>query len=437
MDQQYLDYIRKQQARRAAALAAAPPAPAPAPAAPAPAASPSAQASSSSFSASPVHDLTEDERFAQTLQAQLDAEASMADAVNDVIELPEGSFRNPIPVFESPYRPPPPPSSVYASTSLSSASSSSSIVPQASMMDDSAMAARYQEEEDARIARELASEFGSTDTRHVRGSGSRGGVVSESSPFIDLGNLDDLDTGSASLPNRANQNFGYSVTYSGGSSQPVVLFGDSRGTRRSGAGRGGSRRGGAVSSSSAALTDEEIALRMQREEAENSFRIPVSRLRQTRRMPPEILALLQEMDDPMMGMNAFPMGMNDPVEQMLFRIHGRLPQMDVDNMSYEQLLALQERLGDVKPKGADIQEVTRLPTVRYEKPSGEVKESPDDSKCCVCMDQFMQGDELRRLPCFHSFHSECIDKWLVQNKICPVCRIPIDAEVPSDNNSKR
>jgi hypothetical protein len=38
------------------------------------------------------------------------------------------------------------------------------------------------------------------------------------------------------------------------------------------------------------------------------------------------------------------------------------------------------------------------------------------------MEDFEEGDELRTLPCFHLFHAKCVDQWLKQNSICPICR---------------
>ena len=31
-------------------------------------------------------------------------------------------------------------------------------------------------------------------------------------------------------------------------------------------------------------------------------------------------------------------------------------------------------------------------------------------------------EDVRRLPCMHLFHVECVDQWLGQNKRCPICR---------------
>lgn len=101
-------------------------------------------------------------------------------------------------------------------------------------------------------------------------------------------------------------------------------------------------------------------------------------------------------------------------------LHGGI---DLDNMSYEDIIALQERMGDVRPRGADIADVSRLPTEKFDQSS--VPSGSEEAKCCICLEQFQSGNELRRLPCLHSFHAECVDKWLVINNACPVCRIPI------------
>lgn len=47
-------------------------------------------------------------------------------------------------------------------------------------------------------------------------------------------------------------------------------------------------------------------------------------------------------------------------------------------------------------------------------------------QCAVCLCDFDCGILVRRLPCCHHFHEACIDRWLLQNKRCPLCMHPID-----------
>ncbi|EQC32347.1 hypothetical protein SDRG_10094 [Saprolegnia diclina VS20] len=49
--------------------------------------------------------------------------------------------------------------------------------------------------------------------------------------------------------------------------------------------------------------------------------------------------------------------------------------------------------------------------------------------CAVCKDMFAVKDEIRRLPCTHDFHPDCILPWLAQHNSCPVCRF----ELPTDD----
>ena len=46
----------------------------------------------------------------------------------------------------------------------------------------------------------------------------------------------------------------------------------------------------------------------------------------------------------------------------------------------------------------------------------------DRTKCSICLEDFQCGDVVRTLPCFHSFHKECIDRWLGNKPICPICK---------------
>jgi hypothetical protein len=50
------------------------------------------------------------------------------------------------------------------------------------------------------------------------------------------------------------------------------------------------------------------------------------------------------------------------------------------------------------------------------------EDSPENI-CKVCEAEFEVGDEIRTLPCLHSFHSQrCIDAWLRTSDKCPVCQ---------------
>lgn len=48
--------------------------------------------------------------------------------------------------------------------------------------------------------------------------------------------------------------------------------------------------------------------------------------------------------------------------------------------------------------------------------------APDASDSCpICTDEFFKGQDLRLLPCKHSFHPDCVDPWLVNvSGTCPV-----------------
>jgi E3 ubiquitin-protein ligase RNF11 len=61
-----------------------------------------------------------------------------------------------------------------------------------------------------------------------------------------------------------------------------------------------------------------------------------------------------------------------------------------------------------------------IPTAIYD--GGELKR-----ECVICMIEFMKGDAVRYLPCFHIYHAKCIDDWLLRSFSCPSCMEPVDA----------
>lgn len=57
----------------------------------------------------------------------------------------------------------------------------------------------------------------------------------------------------------------------------------------------------------------------------------------------------------------------------------------------------------------------------------------ESEKCTICLCQFEVENDVRRLPCMHLFHLDCVDQWLVTNKHCPICRVDIETHLNKDS----
>lgn len=97
-------------------------------------------------------------------------------------------------------------------------------------------------------------------------------------------------------------------------------------------------------------------------------------------------------------------------------------------LSYDAMVELGERIGDVKSERwamVAAKEVQKLPTFLFD-PSAVVGRDVDDDnkehKCLVCQCEYEAQEELRRLPCGHCFHTDCVDQWLQGKDMCPYCR---------------
>lgn len=51
----------------------------------------------------------------------------------------------------------------------------------------------------------------------------------------------------------------------------------------------------------------------------------------------------------------------------------------------------------------------------------------EGDQCSICMTTLLRGT--RELPCGHSFHVRCIDRWKRSSRTCPMCREPFDQPV--------
>ncbi|CAO3649878.1 unnamed protein product [Cunninghamella blakesleeana] len=71
--------------------------------------------------------------------------------------------------------------------------------------------------------------------------------------------------------------------------------------------------------------------------------------------------------------------------------------------------------------GMDLKELNHcLPKQKITKPTNE------DDECTICLDQLQFNDDIRILPCKHTFHVNCIDDWLTSYKTqCPYCNYDV------------
>ncbi|CAK7357137.1 unnamed protein product [Dovyalis caffra] len=49
----------------------------------------------------------------------------------------------------------------------------------------------------------------------------------------------------------------------------------------------------------------------------------------------------------------------------------------------------------------------------------------DQEQCAICFKEFIVGEDVTRMPCFHVYHGDCILKWLNNSRFCPSCRCPM------------
>ncbi|XWS45251.1 hypothetical protein CRYUN_Cryun15aG0120300 [Craigia yunnanensis] len=94
--------------------------------------------------------------------------------------------------------------------------------------------------------------------------------------------------------------------------------------------------------------------------------------------------------------------------------------LDVDNMSYEELLNLEEQIGNVCTGISEESILANLRRRKYQ--SISIGPPLEAESCCICQEDYANGEELGKLDCGHDFHFNCVKQWLVQKNSCPICK---------------
>jgi len=90
-------------------------------------------------------------------------------------------------------------------------------------------------------------------------------------------------------------------------------------------------------------------------------------------------------------------------------------QVSVANIGYDEIPDVN---GGVASRGLSDDSLWRLPCHVME----EI-EAAQSISCRICLQDIEVGEIARRLPwCHHIFHLKCVDKWLVKQASCPICR---------------
>lgn len=101
--------------------------------------------------------------------------------------------------------------------------------------------------------------------------------------------------------------------------------------------------------------------------------------------------------------------------------------IDLDDFSYEELIALGELIG-VESRGLSEKEISScLVPIKFQ----YIEHENEIDRCVICQVEYGESEEgIVALPnCKHPYHLDCISKWLQMKKLCPICSTEISSSI--------
>lgn len=93
--------------------------------------------------------------------------------------------------------------------------------------------------------------------------------------------------------------------------------------------------------------------------------------------------------------------------------------LDIDQMSYEELLELEEQIGDVKTGLTEDRIIRNLKTSVH---NSQTRISKESEACIICQVEYEEDEIIGTLDCGHAYHGECVKRWLSVKNLCPICK---------------
>lgn len=97
--------------------------------------------------------------------------------------------------------------------------------------------------------------------------------------------------------------------------------------------------------------------------------------------------------------------------------------------SYEGLLRLSERIGEVKRRCLPLEKIAVQASCIWsavkEQHNNDEADGEYAQRCSVCLEGYAEGAKLMILACSHRFHWKCAERWLKDRSTCPICRVDL------------
>uniref|UniRef100_A0A0E0D6B6 RING-type E3 ubiquitin transferase n=1 Tax=Oryza meridionalis TaxID=40149 RepID=A0A0E0D6B6_9ORYZ len=98
--------------------------------------------------------------------------------------------------------------------------------------------------------------------------------------------------------------------------------------------------------------------------------------------------------------------------------------LDVDSMTYEELVALEERIGNVNSGFTESYIEENLKSSSYVPDTDCMPDqsSVENGACIICQEEYEAKELVGTLGCGHKYHTMCIKEWLMVKNLCPICK---------------